>query len=182
LTRSLAVAVAVALALFAGGLLAVCHYWPDQHKAEAVLLILQFVAALALLVATVHYASAAWALVEAQDRPTEVHFLGRPTMPHVDGPPFHLDFHVVIVNPSVKSTMVRAEMIVIGQLRARNADHLYGGSGMHEWVKVKGGHLRDITVRGEFDACPISPGRSTRATLVFKDVIHGELGPYGVSC
>jgi hypothetical protein len=159
-------------------------FWPETKTAQlqAVFALFQFVATMALLIVTCHYASAAWALVESQDRAPEVHFLGPPTVPDADGPEFHVDFRAVIVNPSVKSTMVKAESVAIGNLPAQNVDHIYCGSGMHEWVKVNAGHLREVTVRAGFNTCPGAPDRSKRATLTFKDVIHGEIGPYEVSC
>lgn len=85
----------------------------------------------------------------------------------------------MIVHPGVKATMIQASGVEIGASKARTLDHEYNGSGMHEWVKVRAGCMREVTVRAEFDAIPDLHGT---AVLTFRDVVHGKLGPYKVRC
>ena len=173
--RAWVIALAIALLLLAAGSLALCHYGPEQNeqKAQAVILFLQFVAALVLIVITAHYANAAWSLVESQNRAPEISVSDKPIVPSApksQGDEFSALFPVLIANPSIRATSVRLERVEINGVIARHATFGSDPNGNQKAVTVNAGGLAEMTVTANFTDISAFPAMELK--ILFIDVFR----------
>jgi len=144
--------------------------WPPlpSEQTLVVFTFLQFSASVILVLVTLLYARAAWALVESQNRVPEICVPDRPIQRNVPGSAgceFSMDFKVVVVNPSIRAASVRVERVEINGVGATHADLTYEGSGMQQGVTVIGGGLKEVTVNAAFTDLSVSPAKNLRVSF-----------------
>lgn len=87
-------------------------HWPPEPSQQTLVVFtfLQFSATVILVLVTLLYTRAAWALVESQNGAPEISVPDRPVlreMPDSAGSEFSMDFSVIVLNPSVRAASVR---------------------------------------------------------------------------
>jgi hypothetical protein len=151
--------------------------WPPEpfQQTQIIFTFLQFSATVILVLVTLLYARAAWALVESQNRAPEISVPDRPVLrelPSSAGAEFSMDFKVIVLNPSVRAASVRVEGVEINGVAARHADLTYEGSGMQQGVTVIGGGLKEVTVNAAFTDLSVSPAKNLRVS--FREIVRNK--------
>ncbi len=156
-------------------LVALCVYWPDGVRTQAIASFLQVIAALALVLLTAMYVEATNQLVKAQNRPPEIRV--RSYTMHVQGSGMLYQFLVAIANPSTRATSVSALDAEIEGTKAAVVCFAFGSRSCAPSVTIPAGGLEEVTCDASFHEVPLGPGDKGTAVIKFNDIFHGDLPP-----
>jgi hypothetical protein len=151
--------------------------WPPMPSEQtlAVFTFLQFSGTVILILVTLLYARAAWALVESQNRVPEICVSEPPILPNLptsSDSEFSMDFEVIVVNPSIRAASVRVESVEINGTAARHATLVYDGKGMRRGVTVIGGGLVEAMVKATFTDLSVFPAKNLRVS--FREIVSNK--------
>ena len=174
----------VLILLFVGGIVGTVYFWPSnqEQRSSAFFSLLQFLAALFLIVLTFMYVKATQHYVEA----TQQQVLDQNQAPKFtvtrywyQTQPFRANFAIEIANPSVRTTSVSIKAVRIGETQASElCFEVSQRQGDRATIPAR--DLINVIVIAKFEGIPIwNSSRQTKevASFVFEDVFHGTLAP-----